>query len=183
MCTDKFEPWIFQYNYQRFCILQVDLYLQRLYVLRWPFFKFLVINFYNLYSLSILWILIPPLRTYEHKCCNLTAVHFCVCSEFVNFGDLQTTLIVLSYPAIEIILNAFQLSSEPEFLIPLFQIIFLLYNLVIQLLVEFNWRDVHREREKKNYRKNYFQISYYSTNTIIYCSKFMNTSEDSMEEE
>ena len=55
-------------------------YLQRLYVLIWILLKVLVINCENLYSVSILWILIPPLCTYEHKCCNLTAVHFCVCS-------------------------------------------------------------------------------------------------------
>ena len=62
--------------------------------------------------------LIPTLRTYEHKCYNLMAVYFFVCSEFVNFGDLPTNLIVISCPVIENFLNALQLTLEVVFLSP-----------------------------------------------------------------
>ena len=66
-------------------VLQRDYYLRSPWQLWRPLFEGLVMKSANLFSVKIWWTLIPPLRMYELKYCNLMPIFLCVCHNFTLF--------------------------------------------------------------------------------------------------
>ena len=76
----NFSLWDCTINIKGFFVFKKACYLQILWQVWWTFFNILVMKSSKLFSVKILLILIPPLPTYEQKCCNLTPICFCVWS-------------------------------------------------------------------------------------------------------